>query len=310
MPPTGPEPSLLDRAADAFARLAVLEHLDHLLHAVGRAGDIDRGIRLDLGDHAHQEHGARFGHHLDVHRIEVLRAEEARLDVGRDHRITGARRERRRRADGELVGDAAYPRQRGDHLLHLGVRHRVGHLAADEHRAVVGGDVDVDLEAVFLVEGAARAALDALVLDLRAGGAAIGVHAVARRGAAADHHRGAAAEQPGECEQRGDRGRANHFFGPNSWWSIRSHRQCSTRRWTSWMRAVTLCGTQIETSPPLSAAAILPPPLPVRPTTCTPASCAACTASTTLPELPLVEMASSTSPLRPMARTCLAKTSL
>jgi len=63
-----------------------------------------------------------------------------------------------------------------------------------------------------------------------------------------------------------------------------------------------------ETSLRLSAAVILPPPLPVRPTTCTPASWAAFTASTTLPELPLVEIASSTSPFRPIARICLENT--
>ena len=37
-------------------------------------------------------------------------------------------------------------------------------------------------------------------------------------------------------------------------------------------------------------------------------SCAAPIASITLPELPEVEIASSTSPRRPSARTCLAKT--
>src|SRR6266850_2417777 len=134
--------------------------------------------------------------------------------------------------------------------------------------------------------------LDRFVVDLGAGRAAVLERAVGGRAARADHHRHAALQRECCCNQQGYDGAA-HFFAPTSWKSIASHRQCSTRRCTSWMRAVLLCGTQIWTSLPFSIPAILPPLLPVSAMTCTPSSCATWIASITLAELPLVEMASS-----------------
>src|SRR5436190_225629 len=64
-----------------------------------------------------------------------------------------------------------------------------------------------------------------------------------------------------------------------------SHRQCRARRWTSCMRAVVLCGTQICASSSLRSAPILPPPLPVSAITRTPSSCATGNASSTFFEM-------------------------
>src|SRR5438094_78919 len=156
---------------------------------------------------------------------------------------------------------------------------------------------------------AAGGQLDRVVIQLRARGAAVLERRVSGAGTGADQCQLAALQQR-RARRDGKRqpGPGLHRFAPNSWKSMPSHRQCSTSKWTSWILAVFRCGTQTCTSSALIREASLPPPFPVNAITRSPSSCAAPIASSTLPELPLVEMASSTSPRRPIARSCLEKT--
>src|SRR6185369_810530 len=181
---------------------------------------------------------------------------------------------------------------------------------------VVAGHVDAHTPVgKRLVEAAAALHLDQLVVDLRAAGAPVGGDDRAADDGSADHHRHAAGEQRADERERERAGQvpayaAGHVSSssPSSCRSTASHRQCSTSRWISWMRAVRSCGTQMWTSVSVSWSRILPPPLPVSAITVISLARAAAIAASTFAELPLVDIASRTSPGAPSASTCLAKT--
>src|SRR5690606_809665 len=181
------------------------------------------------------------------------------------------------------------------------------YLACQQHHAVVADDSEAGLGfqvGVRLGDIDRGAGFDQLVVNAAAqgAGAIVALHRrVPRRG------QDAAAAGQSECEQ--DDSDTGHSSLPNSWRSIRSHRQWMASRWTPWMRAVERAGTRISTSSGSSSEVIAPPSRPVRATTCISLSWAACIACRTLAELPLVEIASSTSPGCPSARICLENTS-
>ena len=175
---------------------------------------------------------------------------------------------------------------------------------------------------MHLAHAVDRLQLDRLVFDLRARGAAVGDHQRAADHGAADEQRRAAGQRERgrssdarpatarEACQGGCRvGVMRVSCSPSSCRSTASHRQCSTSRCTSWMRAVRSCGTQMCTSvspePVAQLAAAVAgqrdhrhvlahAPRPPRPARWP--SCRSCSS------------ASSTSPGAPSACTCLAKT--
>src|SRR5205085_11484409 len=103
---------------------------------------------------------------------------------------------------------------------------------------VIGGDIDMHLEAEAPVDAVHRAQLDAFVLHLRAGAAPVIVARVGSPGAGADHYRCAALQRCRRNREQREPQPDGHCFAPNSWKSIASHRQWSSTRCTSWMRAV------------------------------------------------------------------------
>src|SRR6266850_3798781 len=221
----------------------------------------------------------------------------------------GARAKRSDRGQLRLVGHAADVWHSLHDLFHFGAHRLIRNLARDQRGAVERGNVDVDIVGEAGADTAAGAQLDRVVIQLRARGAAVLDRRVSGAGTGADQCQLTALQQR-RARHDGKRQPCAglHPFAPNSWKSMLSHRQCSTSKWTSWIRAVLRCGTHTCTSSALMSEAILPPPFPVNAMTRTPSSCAAPIASRTLAELPLVEMASSTSPARPIARSCLEKT--
>ena len=115
----------------------------------------------------------------------------------------------------------------------------------------------------------------------------------------------------GERGHSGDGGPATAAtLGGATGFDVDHDESIAIAEYDNWIRVVDPCGTQMWTSSGRHSSPRRPPPLPVRATTFMPRSCATCAAASTLAELPLVVIASSTSPSRPSAPTCLENTSL
>src|SRR6185437_15184187 len=166
----------------------------------------------------------------------------------------------------------------------------------------------VHVHAGDVVQAPEGGELDALVVDVGAGAAAVGRHQGG--GAGAGHREGDARLHEWHRRDRGDECEADthHFLSPKSRLSTTSHRQWMARRCISCTRMVRGWATLRWKSAGRSIFAIAPPSRPVRAITTSPFAWAARIASTTFFELPEVEIARRTSPGTPSASTCLEKT--
>ena len=214
-------------------------------------------------------------------------------------------------ADDELVvHDADLFRALGE-VADARPRALVRHFAGQQHDAVVARDVEVDAVAVLVVGLVGDLELDAFVVDLRAGRPAVG----------GDQRRAAAAPATTTGTQPESAATATASAS-----ETRPARRGSSPRpraaWRRWRRTgngssasgppgCVRCADAAHTDGRRRAPEVhsmRPPPLPVSATTRISRVCAASMAAITLPELPDVEIASSTSPLVPSARTCFANT--
>ncbi len=204
-------------------------------------------------DDAHQVDDRPLGDDLDVLARELVGFDEARLHLRRDVAVVAARAKIGRRADDHVVLDRLHALGPACDLDQVPANRVVRHLAGEQHRGVVAGHVEVDLVVAVARAGGRRdLELDRLVVDLRAGRAAVG----------GDHRRGADAGTTATPTQPGSAGRTSaaqsaatsavprnrgrrpgHSSSPSSALSMASHRQWIISRWTSWMRAVRSCGT-------------------------------------------------------------------
>ncbi len=137
--------------------------------------------------------------------------------------------------DGELVVHRAHVAHLARHLAGLGLELLAGHLAGEQHHAVVAVDVDAGVAeaGIGAAEVVADLGLDAVVLDLGAGGAlAVVLVDGALVGHAGDGGTAGQSQQGGQEEggEQGDAGHGDHSLVPKSCSSIRSHRQWITSR--------------------------------------------------------------------------------
>ena len=160
--------------------------------------------------------------------------DKARLHVGGDEAVVGARRQCGDATDGEFVVHIFYAGDGTDRVsdfqFHLLARHFTG----EQHREVEAGHVDVGiLEALY--KPPARFPFDIFILDINARGTAVTDH---QRGStdAGDDERNTGLEE--ECGRQYEHECSNfhlrtHYISPNIRLSMASQRQCSVNRWTS-----------------------------------------------------------------------------